>query len=82
MGSQSLVDTMFQMMKDMEKPTPPLNRAPMPQWMSSMYLRMIDTRADHLRQENHNQNVARNLTKAARKSLTVDKHRREDSLSE
>ena len=41
--------------------------------MLAMYLRLIVVISYHFCQADHNHNVARTLTKAVRKSLTVDK---------
>ena len=49
MGTKSLVDMIIQVLKDMEKPTPPLTCTPMSQLMSAIPLRLIDAREDHLR---------------------------------
>ena len=82
MGTKSLEDKMFQALKDIEKPTPPITRAPRPQLMSVMSLRLIDAREDHHYQPDQNRNVARNLTREVRKSLAVDTRRREEVASE
>ena len=63
---------MFHALKDMEKPTPPLTRAPSPHWISAMPLRLIDVRADHCCRPGHNRNVAHTLTKELRNYLAVD----------
>ena len=73
---------MFQALKYMDKPTPPLTRAPSPQRMSSMTLGFIDARADQFRQSYHNRNMERILTKAVIKLLVVDTHRREEIAAE
>ena len=75
-----LVYTMFQALKDTEKPTPPLTRAPMPWWMLSDPLRLIGVRAYHRRRPDHNQNAERTLTKAVQKLMTVDTCRRAEVL--
>ena len=59
-----LADKMLQALKDMDKPSPPLTRAPRPQWMSAGSLRLINERADNFRWPDHNYNVARNMTRA------------------
>ena len=46
---KSLEDTMFQVLKDMEKPTPPLTHSPRPQWISERKIILIDARVDHRR---------------------------------
>ena len=50
--------------------------------MSAMSLRMIDTRAEHCRQVDYKWSVARTLTKAVRKSLSVDTHHRVEIVQE
>ena len=70
--TNSLADAMFQALKEMERPKPPLTRAPMPQWMSYKSLSMIDARSDHHRQPDYNHNVAWTLTKEVRNSFAVD----------
>ena len=69
-------------MKELEKPTITLTRSPRPQWMSAMSLRLIDMIVEHCCQADHNRNVAHTLTKAVRKSLTVDTFRRAEAVAE
>ena len=71
-----LEDMMFQSLKKMDTTTPPLTRALTPEWMSDMSLRIIDAISDHRCQPDHNRNVARNLIKSVRKSLSVDTRHR------
>ena len=71
-GPKSPVDTMFQVFKDMDKL---ITHTPRPQWMLDISLRLIDVRADHRHQPDHNRNVPQNLTKAVRKSLVANKRR-------
>ena len=67
----SLADKMLQALKDMEKPSLPLTHTHSPHWMLNGSLRMVNTRADHCRQPDHNQNMARTLTKKEKKLLMV-----------
>ena len=72
----------FQVLKELEKPPPPLTCAPRSKWMSAISLRLIDERSHHCCLADHNWNVERTLTKAVRKPLTVDIHRRVESAAE
>ena len=69
-------------MNDMDKPTPPLTRAPRPQWMSDMSLRLIDARTEHHCRAYHNHNVEQTLTKAVTNSFMVDTCRRAEVAAE
>ena len=73
---------MFQAPKEIEKPPPPINLTPRPQWMSAMSLRIIYARSDHHRILDHSQNVAQALTKEVIKYLAVDTRRREEIVAE
>ena len=52
-GTKSLPDTIFQALTDLDKTTPPLTSAPMPQRMLAISLRLIDVRAEYIHKEDH-----------------------------
>ena len=74
-GTMSLADTMFQALKEIEKPEPPLTRSPRLQWMSDSSLSLTYVRSNHRLRADHNQNVARTLKNSVINSLTVDARR-------
>ena len=76
------MDTIFQALKEVEKPTPLLTHSPRTQWVLAVLLRLIDARTDHLRQPDHSWNVARTLTKVARNLLVVDTGHRAEVAAE
>ena len=82
MGPKSLADTIFQALEDMEKPAPPLTCATRSQWMSAMYLRLIDKIADHHCQAYHSHNVTQTLKNSVRNSLMLDTCRISEAVAE
>ena len=79
---KSLVDKMFQALKELEKPTPSLTYAWRLQWMSDMSLMQIFAREDHRCKSYHNRNMAQTLTKSVRNYLMVDTRLRTDATEE
>ena len=77
-----LADTMFQALKEMDKPTPPITCALRLQLISAMLLTLIDARADpHLRPY-HNWNLEWTIKKTVINSLEVDTCWREEVTAE
>ena len=70
------VSTSFQELKALEEPPPPHARVTRPQWMSSYSIHLINPCAALCRRPDHNRNQDRTLTRAVRRSLSMEyRHR-------
>ena len=82
MGTLNLADKKFQALKTTEKPPSKLNRVTRPQFMLAGSLWLIDAIEDHFCRKDHNQNVARTLTRSVQQSLVVDNRHRAEVVTE
>ena len=74
------VDRKFQDLKSLESTLPPMTDPLHPQLMSKPSTRLIDKCASLLCNLQHNRNVARNLTKAAWRSILVDYRQKTENI--